>query len=63
MLAVKNVLADKDDIDTLIFDEVDSGVGGLTLNKVAERMEKLTLTVKEAAAVLGISLPISSTIT
>lgn len=28
MLAVKNVLSDKDDIDTLIFDEVDTGISG-----------------------------------
>ena len=41
MLALKTVLARHDPVDTMIFDEVDAGVGGLTLNKVAERLEAL----------------------
>ena len=40
MLAVVSV-QDHDEEATLIFDEVDAGVGGLTLNKVAERLEAL----------------------
>ena len=35
MLAIKNVLAEQDRVGTLIFDEVDAGVGGMTLNKLA----------------------------
>ena len=40
MLAVVSV-QEHDEEATLIFDEVDAGVGGLTLNKVAERLEAL----------------------
>lgn len=35
MLAIKSVLADKDDTDTLIFDEIDSGVSGRAAGKIA----------------------------
>jgi len=38
MLAVKSVLADVDDVDTLVFDEIDTGISGLTAQKVAEKM-------------------------
>ncbi len=38
MLAVKTVLADKDDIDTVIFDEIDAGISGRTAQKVSEKM-------------------------
>jgi len=38
MLAMKNVLAEKDRIDTLIFDEVDTGVSGRAAQKVAEKL-------------------------
>jgi len=38
MLALKRVLAENDDIGTLIFDEVDSGVSGRAARKVAEKM-------------------------
>ena len=38
MLAIKTVLASKDDIDTLIFDEIDSGISGKTAWKVAEQL-------------------------
>ena len=38
MLAMKNVLAEKDRIPTLIFDEVDSGVSGRAAQKVAEKL-------------------------
>lgn len=40
MLAVVSI-QDHDEEATLLFDEVDAGVGGLTLNKVAERLEHL----------------------
>ena len=36
MLAVKSVLAAEDAVDTLIFDEIDAGIGGLTVRAVAE---------------------------
>ena len=38
MLALKSVLAENDDIGTLIFDEVDTGVSGRAAQKVAEKM-------------------------
>jgi DNA repair protein RecN (Recombination protein N) len=38
MLALKNVLAENDDVSTLIFDEVDTGVSGRAAQKVAEKM-------------------------
>lgn len=38
MLAFKTVLADKDQIETLIFDEIDTGISGRTAWKVSEKM-------------------------
>lgn len=38
MLAVKAVLAEQDEIGTLIFDEIDVGISGRTAQKVAEKM-------------------------
>ncbi|WP_461810194.1 DNA repair protein RecN [Faecalimonas sp.] len=38
MLAIKTVLADKDEIGTLIFDEIDVGISGRTAQKVSEKM-------------------------
>ena len=38
MLAIKAVLADKDEIETLIFDEIDTGISGRTAQKVSEKM-------------------------
>lgn len=38
MLAIKTVLADKDEIETLIFDEIDVGISGRTAQKVSEKM-------------------------
>lgn len=43
MLAIKSVLADKDDIDTLIFDEIDTGVSGRAAQKVALKMKEVSL--------------------
>lgn len=38
MLAIKTVLADTDDIPTVIFDEVDTGISGRTAQKVSEKL-------------------------
>lgn len=38
MLAIKTVLASRDDIDTLIFDEIDAGISGKTAWKVSEQL-------------------------
>lgn len=44
MLALKSVLAENDDISTLIFDEVDTGVSGRAARKVAEKMADIAAT-------------------
>ena len=41
MLAMKNVLAEKDQVNTLIFDEVDTGVSGRAAQKVAEKLRSV----------------------
>ena len=44
MLAVKVVLGQVDDVDTLVFDEVDAGVGGSTANALADVIADLAET-------------------
>ena len=39
MLAMKNVLAERDHVSTLIFDEVDTGVSGRAAQKVAQKLK------------------------
>lgn len=41
MLAIKTIMADTNEIDTLIFDEIDSGISGRTAQMVAEKMNVL----------------------
>ncbi|MBQ8910882.1 MAG: DNA repair protein RecN [Oscillospiraceae bacterium] len=41
MLAMKNVLAEQDRVQTLIFDEVDTGVSGRAAQKVAEKLRSV----------------------
>lgn len=43
MLGIKAVMAQKDSIGTLIFDEIDTGISGRTAQKVAEKMAQLSL--------------------
>ncbi len=43
MLAIKTVLADKDGIDTLIFDEIDTGISGSAARKVGIKMKEVAL--------------------
>lgn len=43
MLALKSVLAKRDSIETLIFDEIDTGISGMTAQKVADRMAYIGL--------------------
>lgn len=38
MLAIKTVMADRDAVETLIFDEIDVGISGRTAQKVSEKM-------------------------
>ncbi len=39
MLALKSVLTGIDDLPTLVFDEIDAGIGGVVADKVGERLE------------------------
>ena len=41
MLAIKNVLAEKDDIGTIIFDEVDTGVSGRAAQKIGQKLAEV----------------------
>lgn len=41
MLAIKSVFAESDDIETLIFDEIDTGISGRTAQKVSEKLKEL----------------------
>ena len=43
MLALKNVLSDKDQIGTMIFDEVDTGVSGRAATKVAQKLKQVSI--------------------
>jgi DNA repair protein RecN (Recombination protein N) len=42
MLAVKSVLADVDQVETLVFDEIDTGVSGRTAQMVAEKLNVIS---------------------
>ena len=41
MLAIKSVMAEKDSVSTLIFDEIDTGISGRTAQKVSEKMANI----------------------
>ena len=41
MLAIKTIMAENDSIDTLIFDEIDTGISGRTAQMVSEKMNSL----------------------
>ena len=41
MLAIKTVLADTDQIETLIFDEIDAGISGRTAQMVSEKLSQI----------------------
>ena len=41
MLAIKTILSGAGGIETLIFDEIDTGIGGLVLTTVADKLEAL----------------------
>ena len=42
MLAIKNVLASNDEIQTLIFDEIDTGVSGRTAQKIGIKLKEVS---------------------
>lgn len=41
MLAIKNITADIDNVDTMIFDEIDTGISGDTANVLARKLAKI----------------------
>ena len=43
MLAMKNVMAERDQVNTLIFDEVDTGVSGRAAQRVAEKLKSVAV--------------------
>lgn len=43
MLAIKSILAEKDDVNTLIFDEIDSGISGITADKVGAQLRDVAV--------------------
>ncbi|MCL5057724.1 MAG: DNA repair protein RecN [Actinobacteria bacterium] len=42
LLAVKGILAEMEETPSLVFDEVDTGIGGITINSVALKLKKLS---------------------
>jgi DNA repair protein RecN (Recombination protein N) len=42
MLGIKTILAGVDDIDSLIFDEIDAGISGITAREVGKRLKELS---------------------
>ena len=50
MLAIKTILADRDATETLIFDEIDTGISGRTAQAVSEKMARIASTPLMQAA-------------
>ena len=44
MLAIKTVLADVDSVDTLVFDEIDTGISGKAAKSVGEKLKTISKT-------------------
>lgn len=42
MLAIKSIVAEKDDIELIIFDEIDSGLSGVVANRLAKLLKELS---------------------
>ncbi len=42
MLSIKSMLSENDDLPTLIFDEIDTGIGGDTAHRVGEKLRKIS---------------------
>ncbi len=42
VLAIKSILADADDVDTMIFDEIDTGVSGKAAQKIAKKLKSIS---------------------
>ncbi|MBQ9861737.1 MAG: DNA repair protein RecN [Clostridia bacterium] len=55
MLAIKSVLADADEVDTLIFDEIDTGISGRAALKVGARLRQTAATANRRRQVLCVT--------
>lgn len=55
MLAIKSVLADVDDIDILIFDEIDNGISGHAAQKVGNKLRQLTTSNVKSRQILCVT--------
>lgn len=42
MLAIKSIMAERDEVNTLIFDEIDTGISGRTAERVGKQLKKLS---------------------
>lgn len=71
MLALKNVIAELDEIDTLIFDEIDTGISGtiakvvaMKLNDIAEKRQVIAIThLPQLASMADVNYLIEKTVT
>ena len=55
MLAIKTVMADVDDIDTLVFDEIDSGISGRAAQKVGDKLRQIASSSARARQILCVT--------
>ncbi len=55
MLALKSALADKDDIGTVIYDEIDTGVSGLAAARIGEKLKQTSNAAKGGRQVICIT--------
>jgi len=55
MLAIKTVMADVDDIDTLVFDEIDSGISGRAAQKVGDKLRQIASSSVRARQILCVT--------
>ncbi|MBR3289865.1 MAG: DNA repair protein RecN, partial [Clostridia bacterium] len=55
MLAIKTVMADVDDIDTLVFDEIDSGISGRAAQKVGDKLRQIASSATRARQILCVT--------
>ena len=58
MLAIKTVLADSDDIPTLIFDEIDTGISGRTLKRYLRSFLISQRTIRLSVSLICLRLPL-----
>jgi len=50
-LAIKTVCSEREEIETMIFDEVDAGIGGQTAQKVAEKIASIAVADKQVLCI------------